>query len=750
MIQRRPRSSQVINVLSPRAQHPGLYVRVELLAPKGLNVTEAAKLVGVGRPAFSNFLNGRAAATPEMAARLEIAFGVKAQALLDMQATFDAESARARGVPADATPYAVPFLRFKARDIEEWARRNISFRSRLAVLIRTLVNSTGREITRIDFPGNDDAERTGWDGEVEAAQGTPWVPAGPSGWEFGTNEDPKSKADGDYAKSLRAVSKSERAKMTFVFVTPRHWPARRAWEKANKQKGQWLDVRAYDSNDLEQWLEQSIAGQAWFAHETGRPAKGVRALEQCWSDWADVADPPFPRALFSAYLDDRTKRAILERLSAEPNGPTTIAADSTDEALAFVAHFFRAVDEPEIAALRDRVLVFDEPGVAKDLSRGTTQFVAVAHTREVELELAPLMRTIHCIVVCPRNAVNVEPHVTLEPLNSMSFEKSLEEVGLSRDRVIQLNNESGRSLTVLRRRLAVSDSIRTPEWAHQHDVARALVPFIWVGSWSATKNADQKLLALMAGVDTYEQLERECQRLVQLDAPPLWSVGHYRGVVSKIDLLFTAARVVLRSDLERFFKVAEVVLSEDDPKLDLPDDKQWAAAVYGKSREFSGSLRRGIAETLVLLSVHGNRLFWERIGFDCEAAARSLVRRLLDPLKTRLLEANDSDLAAYAEAAPDEFLSIIEADLQADAPEAYGLMRPASALFGGCPRTGLLWALEGLAWNPTTMPRVAHVLAQLSEIEIEDNWVNKPFHSLEAIFRAWMPQTSVLPLGAPQ
>lgn len=63
-------------------------------------------------------------------------------------------------------------------------------------------------------------------------------------------------------------------------------------------------------------------------------------------------------------------------------------------------------------------------------------------------------------------------------------------------------------------------------------------------------------------------------------------------------------------------------------------------------------------------------------------------------------------------------------------------------MFGSPSRTGLLWALEGLSWNPETLPSAALILARLAEIEINDNWVNKPEHSLKAIFRCWMPQTA--------
>ena len=64
--------------------HPGTFIKTHVL-PVGMSVTQAAKLVGVGRPALSNLLNGNAALSPEMALRLEKTFGVKREALLQMQ-----------------------------------------------------------------------------------------------------------------------------------------------------------------------------------------------------------------------------------------------------------------------------------------------------------------------------------------------------------------------------------------------------------------------------------------------------------------------------------------------------------------------------------------------------------------------------------------------------------------------------------------------------------------------------------------
>lgn len=724
--------------------HPGQYVRDSVLTPKKVSVLAAAKLVGVGRPALSNFLNGHAAATPEMAARIEIAFSIPAQLLLDMQAAYDAAQTKAKGAPANAMPYVVPFLGIKATEIETWVVRNISARTRLSVLLRMLVNSTGNGLKKIDFPGNDDAERPGWDGYIDSEQPTPWIPDGLSGWEFGVNQDIKGKADGDFAKSVKATPKAERDQTTFVFVTPRHWPGKASWIKDNKAHSQWKDVRAYDSSDLEQWLEQSIAAQAWFANETLRFSNGVRSLDKCWADWANVANPPLAGSLFAPAIDG-AKRTMLSRLSKQPDEPIVIAADSTEEALAFLAQLFGPISGGELEQYRDKVLVFDEPTVLPKLAQGNKGFIAVAANREVERELGPLARSIHSIVVCPRNAANANPHVILEPLSFNAFCMSLEEMGYGRDDLTKYSNESGRSLTVLRRRLAANvPAVRTPEWVADNETAASLIPFLFIGAWSSSNTSDQTVLTQLSNVHSYEELEQKCQRLASLNDAPLWSVGTYRGVISKIDLLFAIACSITTQDLQRYFKIAKMVLCEDDPKLDLPEGERWAASFHGKSREFSATLRQGISETLVLLAVHGNHLFRARIGFDCEVAVTRLVRELLTPLKTRILEANDSDLAAYAEAAPDEFLSILEEDLASDNPESYGLMRPASAgiLGGGCPRSGLLWALEGLAWSSTTLHRTALVLAKLAEIEINDNWANKPINSLESIFRVWMPQTA--------
>ncbi len=74
--------------------HPGRLVRSACLEAVGLTVTDGAKVLGVSRPTLSSLINARAGISPEMAIRLEKAFGGTADAWLRMQAAFDLAQAR--------------------------------------------------------------------------------------------------------------------------------------------------------------------------------------------------------------------------------------------------------------------------------------------------------------------------------------------------------------------------------------------------------------------------------------------------------------------------------------------------------------------------------------------------------------------------------------------------------------------------------------------------------------------------------
>jgi addiction module HigA family antidote len=88
--------SEAITKVGMRPTHPGSFIRTEILDELGLSVSRASEILGVRRATLSDLVNEKAALSPEMALRVEKAFGVSMDTLLRMQAWHDSYVMRQR------------------------------------------------------------------------------------------------------------------------------------------------------------------------------------------------------------------------------------------------------------------------------------------------------------------------------------------------------------------------------------------------------------------------------------------------------------------------------------------------------------------------------------------------------------------------------------------------------------------------------------------------------------------------------
>ena len=86
--------------------HPGCFVRDEVIEELQLNVSQAARIIGVRRATLSDLLNGKSSLSPEMALRLEKGFGVSMELLLKMQAWHDVVRMRSKADEISVERYA--------------------------------------------------------------------------------------------------------------------------------------------------------------------------------------------------------------------------------------------------------------------------------------------------------------------------------------------------------------------------------------------------------------------------------------------------------------------------------------------------------------------------------------------------------------------------------------------------------------------------------------------------------------------
>ncbi len=196
------------------------------------------------------------------------------------------------------------------------------------------------------------------------------------------------------------------------------------------------------------------------------------------------------------------------------------------------------------------------------------------------------------------------------------------------------------------------------------------------------------------------------------------------------------------NNLDNFKQCVVNVLSERDPKFDLPSEERYAASIHGKVLKHSPELRKGMAETLALLGSKPDDLT------NCsqnkpETIAVLAVREIFENADWVLWGSLNNLLPILAEAAPDEFLNAVENALQqSPCPFDELFSQEGNGITGGNYLTGLLWALEDLAWDQKFLVRVCVILGELASHDPGGNWANRPANSLTTILLPWFPQTT--------
>lgn len=332
--------------------------------------------------------------------------------------------------------------------------------------------------------------------------------------------------------------------------------------------------------------------------------------------------------------------------------------------------------------------------------------------------------------------------LTLPRVARDAAQAALQAMGVHEDRARQLGGVARRSMRTLRRRLATHPSLQTPQWA-EPAVGPSLVPILLAGQFNETRGADLQALAALspAGLNV---LRETLARWAQEIDPPVRHTGNLWYLVSKEDAWAVLGRFVSSDDLKRFASVAIDVLGEVHPKFDLPPDQRWVASMHGKERKYSGALVTGVADTLALLGSLDDSAVLQG-GTLPSLAAERIVSDALGAVAGdwRGWATLSRVLPLLAEAAPDAFLKAVDAQVAKDENAARKLFQDSGdAMFSSFAHTGLLWALETLAWSPDHLAEAARVLASLDRLDPGGNVVNRPGNSLRSIFLSWLPQTS--------
>lgn len=211
--------------------------------------------------------------------------------------------------PAAPTPFSGgnPTRLIEASDLVVWADSRDG-QAGMPELLSRLIRAERGVAARVRFPSGDSVAQHGWDGEVRVVGASVRIPDGQSGWETGTDQNKKSKADGDIEARTTDHGDLDPADTTFVFVTPRRWAKQKdVWAKAQRAKRIWKNVLAYDADDLVDWIECHPGVGQWLAVRLGKRPRDLKSLADLWADWS-------PSARFSRAQDQRPWRMLSSRV----------------------------------------------------------------------------------------------------------------------------------------------------------------------------------------------------------------------------------------------------------------------------------------------------------------------------------------------------------------------------------------------------------------------------------------------------
>lgn len=640
-----------------------------------------------------------------------------------------------------------------ASELEDFSDRRDS-EPVIPELIHQLVKLSVPDLTQCRIPYGDSIGLPGFDGLVQTEAGfRQFVPKKTSYWEISRGANAQSKATQNYTKRTRdqGISASERANATFVFVTPRS----RDWNHASqlkwinaRRKGGWKEIKVIDGVQLCDWLREFPAVGKWLLQRIGvvKNLTGFKTPAEHWSHLAQMVslgDTPLPPKIFLAGRENACQQ--LERLFRREIQQLILSIESENDAEDFVAAFLQSLDEATRRDYSNQCLFISDPDAWHTFSNSLASHILVASPRldldsNEQLHVAARARG-HGIIfsVSGAWARGTEKLVKIMSPSHSLLEKTLLDSGFSRERATELASAGAQSLSALKRFLRGLGEL--PPYATWEN-ARVLAQASLVGKWKGDVPADREAMEILLGKSYGEWAEVARAETLRADTPLIQRNESWR-VISRGEAWAALGPRINDEDLRHFQKMALRILEEKDPQFELPKGERYAASIHGKSLLHSRSLREGVAESLALLGSRGNALADTSHG-QAEGTAKLVVRKLLHQAGWLTWASLNNEMPLLAEAAPDEFLDAVEEAVADPSTSSFidVFQQEGTGGLGGWNYiTGVLWALETLAWHPDYLGRVTLLLGDLASIDPGGSWANRPRNSLTDIFLPWIAHT---------
>jgi len=619
--------------------------------------------------------------------------------------------------------------------IEVWGQK-FDAKGNFPKLVAKLIIETTPKSTFLQVPSGSAVYIGGWDGIVKCAEETNYVPIGISLWEIGTNGD-RTKANADYKKRSEDSLGFEKREATYIFLTTNIWADKNDWVTEKSKDKIWGQIKVYDSRDIAEWLENSQVSSRWFLIlSRNYPFDGIYIAEEYWKMLSFGPKGQILPKIVTAGREHECQQ-LFDFLSGEP-ALKAVRGFTKDEAIAFIIAASLQFDPRMKELFLSRSVVVDTLHNFHGIRINRNSLNLIAKLDDTGTLYVAVSDGHHVLVpLGPDDSFHSQDIITLPRIDRDGQVDALIEMGLSRDDASRYSKESGRDYTILKKLLGFPPP--KINWINQEETME-LIPALLIGRWDETKKGDRETLEKISNED-YNTYSARLIKWLGVETPPLIKIGNTWRLTSPLDTWTNFSNKITEQDFKNLKGTFLNVLREIDPVFDLDPTERSFAPIRGKESEYSSWCREGLTQSLILVGLYGSNFTFQH-NFSTQEWVDTIIRELLYDAPGKLWASLNHEMPLLAEASPKSFFESAYHSLSLDDKPIMDMFIEEDSLVSPTSRhTGLLWALEGLAWIPEYFFHATSLLSKLSALDPGGNLANRPFNSLIEIFKPWHYQT---------
>jgi hypothetical protein len=652
----------------------------------------------------------------------------------------------------------------KKAELANWVQDN-RFAGILPTWIGNLIRTqAGDSLLRYDLPSDDTAFKHGYDGFTETQQASFNVPKGKAYWELGSEKHVRKKAEYEYLRVADQLGE-EAKKCTFVFVTPRPFPNKKKkpydrfnertlhdWINARNQEGLFKEVRVIDEATLREWSKRHLD-----------IALSIKKIFEPTLNY-NSEDIKFPRDVIKKYISsfnhkDIDRKVLLsgrEELTTKVcnfntlGRPLEIYGSTEEEALAFVCAALDYLSPNDHKT--PQTLVILKPQIVSMFEGYKGKTFVLSSTVKDE---AYRLRDDNYVIICsPVDANSIRHDNVLRDPKVETLSEILKDCGFEdADKYAAM---AGGSISCLRRILGGSST--KPDYiSKKSDTFEYVIYAALLGAWNESpiysikgeyvESFDKALITsaiqedisyfefnkkLFHHIDRGEEHTAEDKLLKRID-DNYW-------VKSPIDALDNLLNYLEQRHFDFFEKVLIDVFSNTNQ---MPQDP------LSPDMTHSNELKLGLALNYCILAHRGSQLNSRFGRKESRVWVADVFQKINNAIDFQQFIEDQSGLLGYfAEACPEVFMDALEEQLQGNPDGIKKLFTPEEDkyLFDNKNKaSGLLFALQRLAWYPSYFERIVEILIELHRLDAhkQSNIYPRPSSVFHSLFITFAPQTSV-------